>query len=255
MHHFLKKNIIIICLFIILLIAILLKLYEKENFDNENINMDKYNDINIEEKIPKIIHQTAPADKSKWKDEWFICQKSWYKYFPEPEYKYIMWTDEDLDLFIKKEYSEFYNIYISYDLNIKRIDIARYFILYKYGGIYADMDYECYENFYHRIPQDKISIVESPYDWEKLQNALMISPKEQKFWLKVIEESKNRTKEHVLDATGPKLISDIYLKNENDINVLPSNIWNPLREIKKNENNKLITKHYGTCTYCNETFI
>lgn len=241
-----KKEIIILFIIILLFAAILLKINIKEYFDNDD---------NINYYIPKIIHQTAPSDKNKWKEEWFKCQESWKMYFPEPEYKHIMWTDEDLNLFIKNEHQDFYDIYQNYDFHIKRIDIARYFILYDYGGIYVDMDYECYENFYEKIPHNKISIVESPYSWEKLQNALMISPKNNNFWLKVIEEAKERTNKHVLEATGPKLISDVYLNNQNDINVLPNNLYNPLREVNKNNNNNLITKHYGTCTYCNETFI
>lgn len=51
-------------------------------------------------------------------------------------------------------YEDFYK-------NINRID--RYFILYKYGGIYADMDYKCFTNFYNILPSNKISISESLY--------------------------------------------------------------------------------------------
>ncbi len=99
-----------------------------------------------------------------------------------------MWTDEDLDNLIKNDFPYFYDIYKGYDVNIKRIDMARYFILYKYGGIYADMDYICFKNFYNLMPQDKVSISES--DWQEneyMQNALMISPKEHPFWLDVIK--------------------------------------------------------------------
>ena len=46
--------------------------------------------------IPKIIHQTAPADKSKWHPIWEICQNSWKENFPSPEYSYKFWNDDDL---------------------------------------------------------------------------------------------------------------------------------------------------------------
>jgi mannosyltransferase OCH1-like enzyme len=54
-------------------------------------------------RIPKIIHQTAPADRSKWHAIWTPCQKSWRTQFPDWEYK--MWTDEDLEDLIKTKYS------------------------------------------------------------------------------------------------------------------------------------------------------
>ena len=200
-------NKIIICILItILIIFIITNINSSKNECKEYYENTNY--------IPKIIHQTAPKDKTKWKKEWFECQKSWLKYFPSPEYQYIMWTDEDLDNLIKNDFSWFYPFYSSYSHNIRKIDIARYFILYKYGGIYADMDYMCMKNFYNLLPQNKISISESPYkNNEHIQNALMISNKLNNFWMYVIEEAKYRINDpNTLSSTGPKLLSDIYFK-------------------------------------------
>ena len=134
-------------------------------------------------KIPKIIHQTAPADKSKWNPIWNKCQYSWLKYFPAPEFTYKMWTDEDLDQLIINDFPWFYDTYKSYPKNIHRIDIARYFILYKHGGIYADMDYECFENFYDKLDLYKVNITESPlHTVEFIQNSLIMSPSNFPFW-------------------------------------------------------------------------
>lgn len=205
--------------------------------------------------IPKIIHQTAPLDKNKWHPVWHECQESWLTHFKSLEYEYIMWTDEDLDNLIKTDFYSFYDIYKNYSKNINRIDIARYFILYKYGGIYADMDYKCFTNFYNIIPSDKISISESPYVHnEYLQNALMISPKNHPFWIQVIEEAILRANDksknnYVLYQTGPVLISDIYYRNKDMINVLPKHLWNPDKD-NQNESN-IITKHYGSAVWFN----
>ena len=240
---------IFIFVFIFLILYMLNVSFENTYSKKEKFTVSLNNLTDLNYGIPKIIHQTAPADKSKWNPEWYRCQETWKKYFPEPEYKHILWNDDDLANFIKSEYPEYYDIYISYDKNIKRIDMARYFILYKYGGIYADMDYMCFKNFYDLVPNNKISIIKSPYSWEILQNALMISPIGQKFWLKVIEESKKRLNLVVLQSTGPVLISDVYLKNKSDVNVLPVNLWNPLRDVESEE---LITKHLGTYSWSNE---
>jgi len=227
----------IIVIFIILTIICLISVL---NQNLEHFSHQQY--------IPKIIHQTAPSDKSKWKPEWYACQKTWKKYFPEPEYKHIMWTDEALDKFMKKEFPDYYPIYKGYDKNIKRIDMARCFYLYKYGGIYADMDYKCFKNFHKLLPKDKVSIVRSPYPWEHLQNAMMTSPPGHPFWMKVVDESKGRTKsKNILWSTGPMLISDVYFANSDDVNVLPVDTYNPIKEAK--DNPRMITRHLGTYSW------
>lgn len=228
---------------IIILSVIIFRIKKTKQIENFNIAH-----------IPKIIHQTAPADKGKWHKNWITCQESWKKHFPDFEYK--MWTDEDNYNLIKTDYNWFLDMYNKYDKNIHRVDIIRYFILDKYGGIYADMDYMCLKNFYNELPQDKISISESPYKHnEYLQNALMCSPKNHSFWIKVIIESQrrwenNENKDDVLYITGPKLITKLYENNKNEINVLPINKYNPDKNSKEyNDDANLFTKHLGTAVW------
>lgn len=162
--------------------------------------------------IPKIIHQTAPADERKWPALWKRCQETWKRL--HPDFQYIMWTDEDLDDFVRSKYPDFYPLWQGYNLHIKRIDTVRYLILKDYGGIYADMDYECRERFYELLPQDKISIAESTFKQnEEYQNALMVSPKRHPFWDIVMDIVKRRYdgcyqghKGNVLFCTGPNVI-------------------------------------------------
>ena len=237
---------IIIILIIFIFFSINIYLSNKEHYipikNNDNLG-NNY--------IPKIIHQTAPADKSKWNVVWHECQESWFEKFPSPEYEYKMWTDEDLDSLIKNDFPWFYDIYINYKENIKRFDIARYFILYKYGGIYADMDYMCMKNFYDLLHPNKVSIPRSPHtNNEFIQNALMVSNKNNNFWLKVIDESKNRTNDSVFNATGPNLISDIYFTNTNDVVILEKNLFNPLPGAEEFNADIVYTKHFGSCSYC-----
>ena len=231
---------IIIFIFTFLGYSYINNLFYKEKNNNKNNN------------IPKIIHQTSPKDKKKWHLDWYKCQKTWFKYFPEPEYKHIMWHDKDLDNFVRNEFPLFYNnTYKLYNKNIKKIDSARYLILYKYGGIYADMDYMCFKNFYNILPQNKISIAESPYkENEEIQNALMISPPNNSFWLEVIKLAKKRkNNNNILYSTGPQLLSDVYLQNKNKINVLSSLLFNPHNKKKEFNNSNLYTKHIGTISW------
>ncbi len=106
----------------------------------------------------------------------------------------------------------------------------------------------CTRNFYNLLPQDKISISESPYkENEFIQNALMISPPNNPFWMKVIDKAKDRVNnENVLYSTGPQLLSDVYYENQNDINVLPEKLYNPKPNTNDFNSKMVITKHLGT---------
>lgn len=255
--------VLFIVLILVISISMVIPSYRKEGFETNTHPLRKSGNtttvplLQSASRIPKIVHQTAPRDTSKWHKVWFECQKTWKKYFPEPEYEYKMWYDEDLENLIRTDYPWFLNIYLEYDKPIKRFDIARYFIMHKYGGIYADMDYMCTQNFYDMLHSFKISISESPYkNNEHIQNALMISPPGETFWISVVDEASKSDRirsPNILYSTGPKLLSDVYFLNEDSVDVLPYPKWNPHNRDKKAFNNKsVITKHIGTAVWWGE---
>ena len=196
--------------------------------------------------IPKIIHHICPKDYKRWNNKWFIGYESTLRAFPSPEYTHMYWYDDELDKFIESDYPWFLNLFKSYDVNIKRIDMARPFFLYKYGGIYLDMDYVVYKNFYDNLPDDKVSTPESPYKFnhEHIQNAFLCSPPKHNFWLLIIDECYKHKDEHVFNATGPQLYTQMYYKYPELVNVLPLELYNP--DIKDEEafnRNDIYAKH------------
>ena len=86
-----------------------------------------------------MIHQTwkTTTIPDNWKSAVQSCKSV------HPDYKHILWTHETMAEFIKNEYNFFYDTYKSYKYDIQRCDAFRYFVLYKYGGIYLDMDIVC----------------------------------------------------------------------------------------------------------------
>jgi mannosyltransferase OCH1-like enzyme len=93
--------------------------------------------------IPKIIHQTWKTSDipEGWKDS----IPSWQQF--HPGWQHILWTDADLERFIAERYPWFMKTYRAYPYHIQRVDAARYFILYEFGGIYSDLDILCAGNF------------------------------------------------------------------------------------------------------------
>lgn len=202
--------------------------------------------------IPKIIHQAAPADKDKWHRVWEKCHQSVLDRFPG--FQHIMWTDADLEQLVKERHPWFMNQYLSYPENICRIDAARYVVLEKHGGIYLDMDMEVVRDFYHTLPQDKVSLVESCFqETERCQNSLMASPKGHPFWNEVMREMYSTYPyyaESVLDATGPRMLDRVVEFSPKCIHLLPSNLYNPHPSFyNKSHKQHLYTLHHYSAVW------
>jgi mannosyltransferase OCH1-like enzyme len=57
------------------------------------------------------------------------------------DYKYYFYTDSDMDNFVKLNYpGEIFDCYNRLNIIVAKVDFWRYLVLYKYGGIYLDMD-------------------------------------------------------------------------------------------------------------------
>lgn len=110
--------------------------------------------------IPKIIHHIAPADKSKWHPLWERCYESWIKAFPNFEFN--LWNDDsDLDDLIETHFPQFIKSYRNFSYKIMKINFARFALLNHYGGIYADMDIFCYNNFCDILDQNDLFLIQN----------------------------------------------------------------------------------------------
>lgn len=257
--YYFKYNINNVMLFILcIILLILLNRYMNYNsLDNfiDYKNIPQNLDLNTEScnGIPKIIHHICPNDFNKWHSKWFTCYASWKHLYPSPEYTHMHWDDDELICFVEKHFNWFLPIYTGYDINIKRYDISRALLLYYYGGIYVDMDYIAYKNFYDELPQGIVSIPKSPYEInEIIQNSLMISPPRNVFWLHVIDQCYNRSGNdwNVFSATGPRLLSLVYEEHHELVNILPFELYNPnIYDDSSYDSNTIYCKHLLTTVW------
>jgi mannosyltransferase OCH1-like enzyme len=216
--------------------------------------------------IPKIIHQTAPRDKEKWNPIWEKCHESWKSNFSPNEFDHVMWTDEDIDNLVKDKYPDYYDVYKKFPLHILQIDFVRNCILDQYGGIYADMDMYCYENFYNDLKKDIVLLGALSHD-EVIQNALMCSSKQSSFFKLCAESTIQKfnifpplndliisspnlpeniiVSEYVKEITGPYMLSHIYnaFQNKDEIQILSQKEYNP---IITEYHSRIKTKHMLT---------
>ena len=164
-------------------------------------------------------------------------QQTWKTHFPNWEYR--LWSDKDNYNLIKEHYPWFLEIYQNYKFPIQKADAIRPFILFHYGGMYVDLDYECLKNFEKLIDLDNknIYLVRSPFLNENLQNSLMISSKNHPFLKNYINEmilAKN-TKyllHHttILNTTGPNILDKTFEKYSQNVKLLDIQRFNPTNE-------------------------
>lgn len=88
-------------------------------------------------KIPKILHQIWLG--SSFPEKYVAFRDTWLKNHPDWEYK--LWTEKEIDE-LGLTNQELYNYAINYG---ERSDIAKYEIIYRFGGSYIDTDYESYK--------------------------------------------------------------------------------------------------------------
>lgn len=93
-----------------------------------------FNAISYINNIPKLVHRTLLFDADFPKE--FIKLFILFNYHSSG-YKTILWREKDLVEILN--YGE-RKIYFSYKHRIQKMDFARYIILKKYGGVYADFD-------------------------------------------------------------------------------------------------------------------
>jgi mannosyltransferase OCH1-like enzyme len=108
--------------------------------------------------IPKIIWQTYKDSFDMLPQYMKDAAQTWRDKNPEYEWRYM--DDEQAAEFILTEFGEeWHNIFINAPVGVMRGDIWRYMIIYKYGGVYADLDTECWKPISSWMMEDKDMIV------------------------------------------------------------------------------------------------
>lgn len=194
--------------------------------------------------IPAIIHQTwktksIPPAYQKAVDSFKI---------QNPDVEYKLWTDEDLYNLAKDFFPQFLPLFERYPEQIQRVDIARYMILYQFGGLYSDIDIVCQKPlrslFNHTVvlPETARSRSEKIY----LSNDFMLSAPQHPFFKFVLEGAEHAYKRwhwpwiphhfRILLTTGSLFLTHRYhaYVDKKEIYILPPALYG------KDETNRLV---------------
>jgi alpha 1,6-mannosyltransferase len=87
--------------------------------------------------IPKVLHQQYSSEANVPSR---LRQNMENFKYNNAEYLYLFWGDEDLDEFVKHYHPFLYGLYKKLPMPVLRSDLARYMLLYTFGGVYSDLD-------------------------------------------------------------------------------------------------------------------
>jgi mannosyltransferase OCH1-like enzyme len=205
--------------------------------------------------IPNVIYQTwhtkdLPPNMQKCVDKLKREQ---------PEYEYHLYDDTDCRNFIKDNFDS--SILHAFDTLIPgayKADLWRYCILYKKGGIYLDIKYQCENGFsFRQLEKNKeYFVLDRPGFWKQkkhgIYNAFMVCKPGNKTLLNCIYKITENVYRRFYDfnqlyPTGPGLLGELYFHNLDPISQLKDFVMN-YKYTDKNDlilyNTNIILKNY-----------
>jgi len=231
----------------IIIIVLLILLYSiKYNIKNNNTANLEIQPTSTENKIPKIIIQTWKTNNVPQRYMSLIESVK----INNPDYKYLFFTDENIDEFFKTYYPTYYTTYLNLPVKIQKIDFFRYVAIYHYGGFYLDLDMNVMKPFDSLLDRTCIFPVDEYIDVRLCkhrrykpycdqgqtfllgQYAFAASPKHPfiKLLIDKIHNNINKyiksvnfaSEDYIYKTTGPDFVTDVYMtyNNKKDITIL-----------------------------------
>ena len=158
------------------------------------------------------------------------------------DFQYILWRDEDIDALMKNDFPEYYEKFHELPRMIMKIDMFRYFLMYKYGGLYTDMDYVMFRPF--DLLHEKVVIPCNREDENGdpvcLGNCIFASEPEHPYWKSLMDTLftiDRRQLDYNIDTnidgnvlgTGPMFVFSMWKQysNKSDICVSKRSLFHP----------------------------
>ena len=229
----------------------------------ENINLEELSNHKKDQKVvfieeledvkpfPRIIHQVYLGYSGPMPEDWENYHELWKEYAQQNNWEIKLWNLKDCqDLIKESDYPEFLELFNTYKYGVQKADAIRYFILYKYGGIYSDLDVYPNHNIepmlqmYEQNEDIKALFCTSPQD-RTVSNWFMIARPNFRFFLNCISlmserHSKTKVNKHftILWSTGPIMVKNVIAEyqSSDEIYIIPREILTSCTFCTKNCN-------------------
>jgi mannosyltransferase OCH1-like enzyme/GR25 family glycosyltransferase involved in LPS biosynthesis len=205
---------------------------------NQDLRAASYSSMPAKEgslPIPRIIHRIWVGSKPM-PPEYHYYGETWKAHHPEWEHR--LWTDSNLPTVLYA----FDALQNTTDVR-SRADIIRYYLLYEYGGVYVDADFECLKAIDPLL--DGLESFASKQDPSTLNIAILGSVPRHPFFHKALyylpqwmNLHKSRGAEH---KTGPRYITFLYTHFPSELSLLPTQYFYPYHwgEVYRSEERSL----------------
>lgn len=193
--------------------------------------------------IQKIIHQIWINDTHINKNNKKDVPEKWKKSILRwkelhPTWKHVLWTDEDIINFLKQDFPNFLDTYYNYPYLIQRADMVRYLILYRFGGVYCDLDLFPEKNIEPFLKYNVDNYFVLSAGSETITNALMVCSKGSELMRTIINNLKNPNIPwfaygkhlYVMFTTGPNFLNNIVVNSDQPYLILPRSMFYPYSE-------------------------
>jgi mannosyltransferase OCH1-like enzyme len=161
--------------------------------------------------IPKIIYQTYISDRLPIITRFFI----WWMKRQNRDYRYEFYDDARIEKFLKDEFApEVFKVYDKLAIGAAKADFFRYAILYKYGGVYIDIDGAILRPLSEIIRADDVAVLSREIHPGLFVQWALIYDKGHPFMQRTLNRcmeniNQNRSPHNVLYMTGPNVYSEV----------------------------------------------
>lgn len=193
--------------------------------------------------IPTILHQTWKT--SELPEQFARFQDTWRKHHPRWEIR--LYDDADCRRLVVADYPELIELYDALPTNIQRADLFRYLVVHRFGGVYADLDMECYRSIEPLLAGRSCVFgteatfgealrrnlnYRSPY---QVANCIFAASRGHAFFRLLLDRIRLPTDgacsdDQVEETTGPRFLTRVFQEVHErfpELTLLPQIYWNP----------------------------
>ncbi|XP_074641134.1 uncharacterized protein LOC141898888 [Tubulanus polymorphus] len=166
--------------------------------------------------IPKRIHQTWNTESIPGSQAKYV--ETWMKY--NPDWEYWFWTAKQMDEFVSRRFPKYIEMFRNYPKYMERADAMRFFVLYEFGGVYADLDVSALRPWDEQltrahtllIPEDHEAHTVLLFGLESIaMSAIIMSTPGHQFFAHIIRNlpavDKNTDEDDLLGKAGPLMVT------------------------------------------------
>ncbi len=195
--------------------------------------------------IPAILHQSAEShdilpDERRW-------QESWLRHNPGMTLRFL--DNAERRAFVERDFPQYLDLIDGLKFGVMKSDLFRYLSVYKFGGVYADLDVECHRSFDDFLAMDgAIFGVEARVTRERqrelgyarpfhLASALFMAEPGHPFLAAIVERLTRQARanmdprrDEIEDVVGPKMLTRTFYDNTPaKVQILAQTYWSPSR--------------------------